>query len=102
AAFASGGVFARIDPQWMRLMEDRIPFLFSSMWSFQDWIRTLVPLTLLIIGALVCERPEVRKFSVAALLTGSLGLLITAIGVDWLNLVSVTRIQPWRWLWIAQ
>ncbi len=100
--FVPYGPFARIDAGWLQLLMDRSFFLFVGSWNFQDWVRTCIPLSVLAVGALLCLEPSVRNTSIAALLTASAGLLLTAVACDFLHLATASRVQPWRWLWLAQ
>ncbi len=44
---------------------------------------------------------RVRALCLVTLLTVAAGVVLTAIGCDWLHLVLLTQLQPWRWQWLG-
>jgi hypothetical protein len=95
------GAWGRFDPAWLALVKDRSPYLFMSSWRIEDWSRLALVLATLSVGAL--GLPFVRAAAVcrAVLLTVAAGVILTWVGCDRLNLVSIARLQPWRWQWLG-
>ena len=102
AFITSSGPFARLDPQWLHIINITSPYLFVLQWTLPDWIRALPAATVLIVGILVTTKPLVRNQCCAALATACCGLLLTIVFCDLLKLQLVTGMQLWRWLWLAQ
>jgi hypothetical protein len=88
------------DDQWWRLVQ-RTRYLFVAQWSIDTWCRTAVPLITLATGACVLERSPQRTICTASLAVGVLSIVATLIGADWLRIVPITQIQPWRGLWLS-
>ncbi len=47
------------------------------------------------------ERSPQRTLCVASLALGVLSIGATVIGADWLRIIPITQVQPWRGLWLA-
>jgi hypothetical protein len=102
AAFAMPrGPWGRFDPEWLRLVEDRSPYLFLAHWQLDDWSRTGVSAATLLVGMGVLPNPRARTLSKIALVTGLCGIALTLIACDLLHLVLFTQLQPWRWQWLG-
>ncbi|HUN26086.1 MAG TPA: hypothetical protein VMU67_07240 [Steroidobacteraceae bacterium] len=100
AGLDPGTASLRFDAAWLDIVQ-RKHYLFVSEWSIADWASIAVPLATLAVGALMLEASRARSLCVAALLIGAGGIALTAYGADWLELVAVAQVQPWRALWIA-
>lgn len=103
AALATLGPGARLgpfDPEWLALARERVPYVFLSGWTLDDWGRAAVPLATLVIGMRLLES-RARLLCQATLFTALTGLLLTLLACDTLHLVLLTQLQPWRWQWLA-
>jgi hypothetical protein len=85
---------------WINLALSRAPYLVLSNWSLLDWSRLAPPVATLCVVAISGDPPQ-HSTAGAALVIASTGLLLTAVGADWLHIVTVLQIQPWRWTWLA-
>jgi hypothetical protein len=102
AAFAMpAGILGRFDADWLRLVQDRSPWLFVLNWRADDWARAAVTIATLIIGSCTAIGAQARILCQASLLTMASGLLLTFIACDELHLVLATQLQPWRWQWLG-
>lgn len=95
------GVWGRFDPEWLRLVMDRSPYLFVSNWQTDDWARATVTLATLIVGVYTLTGAPARNLCRAVLLATAAGFLLTFIACDELHLVLMTQLQPWRWQWLG-
>lgn len=95
------GTFARFDATWLAFIEAYNGYLFISNWSAGDWSRLCIPMAVLLFGVVLRAPLPIRTMCACAMLTAITGLALTFVWCDWLHLVAFTRIQPWRWLWIA-
>jgi hypothetical protein len=95
------GPLARFDAEWLQLVRLRSPNLFLANWSFDDWLRAIVPLATLITGVGTLSAGRARTACQVSLMTGLCGLALTLVACDLLRLVSFTQLQPWRWMWLA-
>ena len=95
-----GGLWKRMDPQWLDILRDNSPQLFLTRWGAGE-LRTLIFDALLLA---YCGRVFGRgfgKWCVAALLALAVGLLANLVFVDGLHLVLPAALQPWRVHWLA-
>jgi hypothetical protein len=90
------GVF---DEPWQSAVALRSPWLFVREWNWLDWVRLAI-LGLLALGCVIALRDEQRKLVVAALITATLGIMLTFFGADLAQLQPVAAAQPWRGLWV--
>ncbi len=95
------GPFARFDAAWFEMLHSRLPYLYPTNWSTQDWGHASVPFAVLAVGLITAPAGLVRTLCLAALLTGLAALTLALLGSDLLHIVIVTQVQPWRWLWIS-
>jgi hypothetical protein len=95
------GPIGQFDDQWLQLVQDRSPFSFAHLWSFDHWVRVLLPLGTLTLIACFSQNDVAKRISRGALLTACGGVGLTILCSDLLHIVLVTQIQPWRWLWLA-
>jgi hypothetical protein len=86
---------------WALLAIYRAPYLVLSQWSAVAWSNLSRPLAVLGALAIVTSDALIRRLTLAALAVCIAGLLATLIGADWLRLMPVLQLQPWRWSWIA-
>ncbi len=92
----------RMDEQWLSLFNQRQPFLFIAQWTAQDWARTAVHLTTLLVGFAVFPRGSAPSLlCLGSTMIGLAGLLLSAIAGDVLHIALILQSQPWRWLWLA-
>ncbi len=98
---APPGPWGSFDADWLKLVEDRTPYLFVLSWRLDDWTRTASVLATLVAGIALLPAGGARSLSRVALLTGLTGLTLTLFACDLLHLVLLTQLQPWRWLWLA-
>jgi hypothetical protein len=90
----------QFDPSWFAVVVVRFPFLFLSRWEIADWSNVAVSGTTLLLQWRCLDDARLRRLAGMSLLLGAGGLAATAVGSDWLHLILVTQIQPWRVLWL--
>jgi hypothetical protein len=95
------GAWGRFDAFWLGLVEDRSPYLFVHSWSLEDWSAAAVVVATLVVGVHVLPTPRARALSRIAVLTSLSGLALSLFACDWLHLVLLTQLQPWRWQWLG-
>lgn len=95
------GPLGRFDPDWWVLVRNRSPYLFLDSWTVDDLARAAVTLGTLLTATRIVPSPRVRTLCRIVLMTCASGLALTFIGCDQLHLVTVTQLQPWRWLWLG-
>jgi hypothetical protein len=88
-----------LDEPWQSAVALRSPWLFVREWNWLDWVRLAIQ-ALLALGCAIALRGEQRKLVVAALITATLGIMLTFFGADLAQLQPVAAAQPWRGLWI--
>lgn len=93
------GLLPTMDSEWHSLVLQRSPIVSLDTWGLADWIRTLLPIAVLLAAArIVPERWSRVWLALAA--CGVLGLLLASVA-------SLTRwelglqAQFWRWTWLA-
>jgi hypothetical protein len=96
-----GGIGGRFDAAWLGLVKERSPYLFLAHWALDDWSRACVSLATLIVGTLTLPVGRARTVCQAALMTTLAGLGLTLIACDFLHLVLLTQLQPWRCQWLG-
>lgn len=95
------GIFRSFDASWLGLVRERSPYLFISYWGTDDWSGAAIPLATLAAGWRILPVSRARTLCQAAFLTGVAGLGLTLLACDWLHMVLLTQLQPWRWEWLA-
>jgi hypothetical protein len=92
----------RLEGEWLALVRERQGFLFITQWRPEDWARTAVHFTTLIVGFIVLPRESMpRLLCSASVVVALTGLLMSLIGGDFLNMELIIQGQPWRWAWLA-
>lgn len=92
-------LFQRMEPAWREMVEWRNNYLFISQYRLLDWSYLLHTSIVVLLSAIVSEG-KCRRLLLASLYAAWGGLLINAIGVDWLSNVFILQIQIWRTLWL--
>ena len=93
-------LLTQMDPEWMRVVEERTAGLFLSNWPVANWLKVSLDAAILLLAGLVSQGPQ-RRYFVVALACAVLCLLISFIGGDLLRSVLVIQVQPWRVLWVV-
>jgi len=101
SATVAKGPLAHFDVHWLSILQDRLKYLFPSLWPAQDWAPTLVPLAVLFVGSCTAERQALRDLCLATFLTVAFGVLIAIIESDGLHVILAAQVQFWRWLWLS-
>jgi hypothetical protein len=101
SATVAKGPLAHFDVHWLSILQDRLKYLFPSLWPVQDWAPTVVPLAVLFVGALAAERQALRDLCLATFLTVAFGVVIAIIESDGLHVILAAQVQFWRWLWLS-
>lgn len=101
ACIAPLGPVQRMDDTWLHIVSQSAAFLFILHWPAADWARTLLPLGILAVGAVIAADRSTRVFCGAGLITAVAGIALTLIGGDLLHIVIVIQAQTWRWLWVS-
>jgi hypothetical protein len=93
-------LFARIDAEWLAVLEARNPYLFPHLWG----LSALAPIVLQTVTILIATKYVDRHWRVillAALAAGVAGLALAFIAGKWLPLVLVIQLQLWRLWWLT-
>ena len=101
AGLPPAGGWGRFDPGWLALVEGRSPYLFLSSWHIEDWSRLALVIGTLSVGAMGVPTVRITTICRAALLAVVSGVALSYVGCDRLHLVSIARLQPWRWQWLG-
>jgi hypothetical protein len=101
SATVAKGPLAHFDVHWLSILQDRLKYLFPTLWAPQDWAPTVVPLCVLFVGSRAAERQALRDLCLAGLLTVSGGVLIAIVESDGLHVILAAQVQFWRWLWLS-
>jgi hypothetical protein len=101
SAAVARGPFAHFDTHWFSVLQERLKYLFPTLWPPSDWGSTVVPLSVLFIGALAAQRPALRDLCLAAVVTVVFGVLIALVESDGLHVIIAGQLQFWRWLWLS-
>ena len=100
-ALVPHGPLHRFDPVWLTTLQDRLAYLFPTLWGMQDWNWSIPGLVTLLVGALRASSEVVRKLCAAALATVIAGLILAILGSDLLHVILAAQLQMWRWLWLS-
>ncbi|MBF0127834.1 MAG: hypothetical protein HQM02_11580, partial [Magnetococcales bacterium] len=93
------GLLVEMDVAWYSFIERRVSYSFLHNWRIEDFNRIVLESSVIVhAGLLVSSRQ--RRFLLAALATGLLGLLVTFLGADLLHNVFFTQLQTWRTSWL--
>jgi hypothetical protein len=87
--------------EWAALAINRAPYLVLSNWTVVAWSNLSRPIAALLVLAVATPDHTTRRLTRVALGVSLTGLLLTFVGADWLRLLPVLQLQPWRWTWIA-
>ena len=93
-------LFARIDAEWLAVLEVRNPYLFPHLWG-QNSLAPIVLQTVTIFIATKYVDRSWRVILLAALAAGVAGLALAFIAGKWLPLVLVIQLQLWRLWWLT-
>lgn len=87
------------DPEWGEAIAFK-PYLFPTRWPAATWSRLAVQSGTIALHVILVHGSSRRLFA-AVLGVGAAGLAITALFGDWIRIVLVVQVQPWRasWLW---
>ncbi len=87
------------DPDWGEAITFNA-YLFPSQWSYATWSRLAVQSGTIALCAVLVRGP-CRQLFAAVLGVGVAGLAITSLFGDWVRIVLIVQVQPWRatWLW---
>jgi hypothetical protein len=102
AAFAVPfGPVSRLDPFWLNFLRTRLPYLFPTLWQWNDWSHAAIPFAVLAVGMTAHQRPLLRRLCASAALTGLGGVALSIVGSDLLHIAVIAQAQTWRWLWLT-
>ncbi len=94
-------LFSAYDPAWLEVMHRRNGFLFLKDWPQKAWFGAALPVTTLVIAALIV-RGRLRIVVAAALVGAAANLATSFIFGDLLGSLLIVQLQLWRVLWIVQ
>lgn len=92
-------LWERYDDQWWDVVWTRNAFVLPTRWTYPDWMN-LAADSLIVLLAIVLVPDRRKRFLVAALITGLLGVLATLAGAELMRNVLLTSLQLWRTHWI--
>lgn len=91
----------RFDEAWLSVILDHADYIFVTQWDIVDFQRAAVPCATLAIGRLVLEPGIARRLCESGLFVALMGLTVSLLGADWLNVALIGQAQFYRWLWLA-
>jgi hypothetical protein len=90
-----------MDPDWLKIVQERSQFLFLQLWSFRDWGVNARPFFYLAFTGLALQDARVRNLAICAALVASAGLAVAFIASTLGPVAIFVQGQAWRWVWIA-
>jgi hypothetical protein len=94
------GPFAHFDDNWLHLLQSRLPYLWPTRWTFNEWLAMFIRAAMLIVGIGFSRNERVRRLCIGTLVTVGLGMLFAIVESDWLHVIIAAQMQTWRWLWL--
>ncbi|AMW05823.1 hypothetical protein [Gemmatimonas phototrophica] len=94
-----GGLTARFDGEWKRVLQDYGSLVFLSGWEPLDFARLLVHLSTVAIAYRLLTAKG-QRLLVAVVVMACSSLALTFVGADHLQMVLIAQAQPWRVLWL--
>ena len=95
------GSTLRFDDAWLSVILDHADYIFVTRWDAIDFQRAAVPCATLAIGRMVLEPGIARRLCESGLFVALMGVVVSLIGADWLNIALIGQAQLYRWLWLA-
>ncbi|CAN5268331.1 hypothetical protein BH09PSE2_BH09PSE2_04860 [soil metagenome] len=91
-------LFTTVDPEWMKVLLARTPYLFATWWRPGDWGRLFVQAA--VVGlCLAGSTGRLRTLLTAVLVTAAIGVAATLVLCDGFGDLLGLQLQPWRALW---
>ena len=97
----AGLLFQRFDAEWLEAVRLRASYLFIDGYKLADACRMTGEAAALFVAARRAPGALATAFR-AALLAMAIGLAATVVGVDLLENVLITQLQPWRMIWMTK
>jgi hypothetical protein len=92
-------LFTSIDPSLLSLHESHNAFLFPSLWPMESFAPLMVQTVTLAIAAHL-QKGRAQRILAAIIAVSLGGITISVIFGDWLSLLLVVQVQPWRTAWL--
>ncbi len=90
----------RFDPLWWNIVRKRTTYAFIGQWGLAEWL-PLMHTTVLAFWVARDQPKRLRLFTRVSLGVGYLGIVVSAVGGDWLRNVMILDAQLWRGIWLS-
>jgi hypothetical protein len=101
ASFLHVPLLSAMGADWLAVVRERTFFMFMDSWRPVDWDYSFLPLVCLLFPIVTSTDPLLKRLCWSAIITGVIGLLLTAVTTYVTPIDVVVKGQPWRWLWPA-
>lgn len=92
---------ANLHGEWLSVVQSRNPFLFLNTWRLVDWQNHALVLITLVLSARALANSQIRRLAICAAWIGAAGVILAAVASTLHNPPILLRVQPWRWMWVA-
>lgn len=92
-------VWHRYDSPWWQVVTTRDVFVLPTRWAMADWMNVAVD-SAIVSFAVHLASDRSRRFLLAALVAGLVGVAAAMVGADLMRNVLLTSLQLWRTHWI--
>jgi hypothetical protein len=96
-----GELAERAELNYLDLLRDRTPYLFLTLWRAPDLANLLLVFALLAFAVKTNVGTQ-KRFFLTVLLASLSATILSLVGGDVFHSILVTKVQPWRLLWLGQ